>query len=205
MSRTTMTESNRVANPAKYRLDWSGKRGNFSYWNGESNQEVDDLQFVLLDFAASVSGWDDNSESRIYSNFVKNTAEQELIVKESKNGKVLAKGLYADIKSSSFSYVSSLFALAKIDDEWELCQINLKKSSLGSWTEFRDGVDLKDIYGSVLNVGPSEELKKGSVKYRVPVFEMSEISSDLAEEADRVDSQVLQPFMGQFTVSSEEE
>jgi hypothetical protein len=54
------------------------------YYDKEAKKNVDvgaDFTFILLDQLASVRGWHDDSNSGIYSNEVKDTTQEALVVK----------------------------------------------------------------------------------------------------------------------------
>ena len=99
MSRSNPHE-NGLTNPAVRWYEWNGEHGTVRYYDKDAKQNVEvgsDFTFMLLDQLGSVRGWHDASESGIYSNEVKDTRQEVLVVKSFKGG-VLAEGIYKDIK-----------------------------------------------------------------------------------------------------------
>src|SRR3990167_9486263 len=92
--------ANGAANPAVRWFEWNGEHGVVRYYDKDAKKNVDvgsEFRFVLLDERGSVRGWHDPSQSGIYSNEVKDTRQDVLVVKAFKGGP-LAEGFYKDIK-----------------------------------------------------------------------------------------------------------
>ena len=87
-------------NPSTKILDWKSNDKQFSFYDREKEANVLvplPFKFVVLDELHTVKGWDDASQSAIYSNEVKYISKQEMTVKPFK-GNEIAKGLYSLIK-----------------------------------------------------------------------------------------------------------
>ena len=118
MSRSNPSE-NSNPNPAVRWFEWNGEKGLIRYYDKDAKQNVDvalPFTFLLLDQLGSVRGWHDASESGIYSNEVKDTRQDVLIVKAYKGG-VLAEGIYKDIKDRVNNQGGQLVAKAPLDGQ----------------------------------------------------------------------------------------
>ena len=202
MSISTQSNSDRVASPVARYLTWSGERGCFTYWDNEAKQNVDieQIDFIFLDRAASISGWNDATESKIYSNLVKNVTKQKFTVKESKGNKVLAEGFYKDIKCDIFNYTTNVFVYSG----GELVCLQVKKSGLAAWSSFVEETGISSLYNSMISATKSELNTKGRVKYYSPVFTTSDVSEEDLATAIDLDTDSLQPYLNQFNVDETE-
>lgn len=207
MSRGTMKNAVRGKSPVKYWLNWNGSEGVFSYWNGEENDTVNSLEMLVLDRRSAVTGWNDASTSRIYSNTVK-SVKDELNVR-TKTG-TIAKGKWEDIKEevnrAGGNFTINLYALAKLgdSDEFEPVCIQLDKSCLKNWTDFTKETNTWQIYKGLIKVERSEPQQKGRVKFFVAEFSLEEATPEMNEMAQRFDLERLQPyFNGEETVENE--
>lgn len=207
MSRSTLQNSgNKVKSPIKYWLSWKGDVGKFQYWDGEKNVQVDTVDLLVLDRRSTITGWNDETESRIFSNAVKSLNE-ELNVR-AKN-KTLAKGLWKDIKETvnqvGGNFTVNLYTLAKLGDaeEFEPACLQLDKSCLKSWTDFLDNHKLWEVYKGLVHVERGEEQKKGKVKFFVAEFTLNESNEDLNKQASEFDMEQLQPYFNGEEVKEE--
>ena len=85
LNRPTKTNTN----PALKFLEWSSKYKCFKYYDKEKGENVKvelPLKFVILEHYHTVKGWNDASESGIYSNEVLFLSSEELEVKAFKGG-----------------------------------------------------------------------------------------------------------------------
>ena len=194
MGRTQQTQSNAVKNPATCYLEWSGEHGHFSYWDGQDRQVLDSLDFVLLETTKSVSGYDDVSNSRIYSNSVKST-EDHFVVRVSKTNSVLAEGTYAEIKSDRFKYTENLLVLAEISGMAGIVQISLSGAGVQSLMTLRENHQMAEIYNSMIRVTRSEKMKKGRVEYYQPVFTLLPLDEEMKNKADEFEVEFVVPYI----------
>lgn len=174
--------------PAANYIEWSSDEKQFRYWDGEKEKDCFiplPFKFVVLMERHTIRGFDDDSNSRIYSNEVENLTEV-LTVKSFKGG-TIAKGTYENIKemvkNAGGHYAKSIYIQTLNGEIWN---INLKGSAVFAWGEFikKNG---KLLMNHSVTVTDAEELKKGKIDYSVPIFElgkeMSKKSFDTAEEA----------------------
>lgn len=175
-----------IQSPVKKYLSWSSNEKCFTYWDKEAKENKKlslPVKFIHYDEFATIKGWHDPSNSGIYSNEVKSTKTEKLVVRTF-NNKILADGLYQDIKPSVNSaggdYHVSLYA----EMNGEIINISLKGAALGTWSNFSKD-HRKFFLGSYINVIGAQDEKKGSVKYSVPVFQVGDgIEADVKASAD---------------------
>ena len=176
-----------IQSPVKKYLSWSSNEKCFTYWDKEAKENKKlslPVKFIHYDEFATIKGWHDPSSSGIYSNEVKSTKTEKLVVRTF-NNKILADGLYQDIKPSVNSaggdYHVSLYA----EMNGEIINISLKGAALGTWSNFSKD-HRKFFLGSYINVIGAQDEKKGSVKYSVPVFQVGDkIEDSVSQNSDK--------------------
>ena len=149
-----------------------------------------------------MKGWNDATESGIYSNEVKWISKDELIVKPFK-GNEIARGLYKDIKEKAKAagghYVKSIYIML---EDGEIANIQLKGAACQTWGDFtaKSKTRLVDEWVSVVGF---DEAKKGSVKYTTPKFgylaSLDGAEADLADEAFNT----LEAYLKSYLTKSE--
>lgn len=185
-------------NPATKFLSWSSNDKCFKYYDKEKKEDVLvplPLKFVILEHYHTVKGWNDASESGIYSNEVLFTGTEELEVKAFKGG-LLAKGLYKEIKHTVAEkgghYCRSIYVVLETG---ELANISLKGSAVREYSEF-DKLHSNKWQNNWFAVTDAKEAKKGSVKYTVPVFEVADPIKDASKIIPFVEQ--LQSYMNDY-------
>jgi len=157
----------------------------FEFYNKEKGENVKFklTEVVIKDVCYTVKGWDEASNSAIYSNDIKQFADEELTVR-SKGGE-LVKGIYRDIKEDILSAGGKLHIKVIGIQAWEEIVITLKGLNFFQLSEV-----LKDLDKATtkLKFKGTEDDKKGSVKFKKTVFEagstIKEGEGDVAELAD---------------------
>jgi hypothetical protein len=202
MSRSNPNE-NRSPNPAVRWFEWNGEQGAVRYYDKEAKKNVDvgsDFTFLLLDKLASVRGWHDASNSGIYSNEVKDTTQEVLVVKSFKGGP-LAEGFYRDIKDKVNSlggqFVSTLYIAFKRDGELVIGALRLKGAALGAWMEF-EKAHKAHLYDHAIRVKGFTEGKKGRIVYRTPILHSIPSTPDTNFIALALDKELQTYFDGYF-------
>lgn len=209
MSRSNPTEG-RAQNPAVRYFEWNGEHGLVRYYDKDARKNVDvgaDFTFILLDQVASVRGWHDDSGSGIYSNEVKDTTQETLVVKAFKGG-TLAEGFYRDIKDRvnrmGGSYVANLYIAFKDGGELKIGVLRFKGSALGAWMEFTK--DHKaDLYAKAIRIKSFTEGKKGRVVFRTPVLTIKDIDRDTDRAALTLDKELQEYFKAYFKRTKREQ
>jgi hypothetical protein len=191
----------REKNPASKFIEWSGSKGQFKYYDKEKNENVfykKEIFIVPLDEFSTIKGYNDASDSGIYSNEVRYLGKDILTVRAFKGGEI-AKGLYSEIKGNlqGGKFARSLYAVlitpqgAKKLPSLELVNLSFVGSSLGSYIDAKIDVDS----GQIVKLSPStKELKKGATIYFEPIIEKQKVRKDILESCIDLDLQ-LQKYM----------
>jgi len=177
------------SNPATKFIDWKSNDKCFSFYNKEtsSNEQIPlPFKFLVLDEMHCIKGWNDATQSAIFSNEVKFISQETIIVKPFK-GNEIAKGLYKDIKekvkSAGGHYVKSIYIML---EDGTLANLQLKGSSVQAWGEFTQKTRSR-LADEWIEVKTAKDGKKGAVKFSIPEFTfLRSISDSEAEQADEV-------------------
>ena len=208
MSRSNPTETS--SNPCTRWFEWSGGNdgGVVRYYDKEAGASVnvgDKFAFLLLDELASIKGWHDASDSGIYSNEVRDTRQDVLVVKSFKGGE-LASGLYAQIRDrvGNFGghFHASCYIAYKDGDIYKLGNIGFKGAALMAWMAFKKQAGRKDgrpaYYVDAVRINGFDEGTKGRVVFRTPKFALASASDDANDKALALDKD-LQAFLAEYT------
>lgn len=187
------------SNPASKFLEWKSNEKCFSYYDKEKQENVKvllPLKFVILEHYHTVKGWNDASESGIYSNEVLYTGSEELDVKSFKGGPI-AKGIYKDIKQKvnecGGKYHRSIYAVTK---DLEIINISLKGAAVSEYSKFiKDNGD-NFFTQSWVEIAETVEGKKGSIKFSSPIFKKSTAIKDASKI--RPFAETLQAYMNEY-------
>lgn len=183
-------------NPAKKFLEWRSNEKCFSYYDKDKKENVMvelPLQFVILEHYHTVKGWNDESESGIFSNEVWSIGTEEMNVRSFKGGNI-AKGIYKDvrerIRGAGGHYARSIYA---VTPDLEIINISLKGSGVASYSSFINDFGDHNFTKNWIKVTGAKEEKKGSVKYSTPIFEVGAEIKNV--EAIRPFAQELQEYI----------
>jgi hypothetical protein len=197
MSRSNPTVN--APNPAVRWFEWNGEAGVVRYYDKENKKSVDvplPFTFLLLDELASVRGWHDASGSGIYSNEVRDTTKDTLVVKSFKGG-TLAEGYYKAFKdrinNEGGQFVANCYVAVKLETGLALCSLRFKGAALGTWMDFRKA-NRGALYKKAVRITGFTEGKKGRITYRVPTFELKDTSKDTNDQAVALDES-LQAYL----------
>jgi len=177
------------SNPATKFIEWKSTEKCFSFYNKEnSTNELLTLpfKFLVLDELHAIKGWNDATQSGIYSNEVKFISKEVMNVKPFK-GNEIAKGLYKDIKekvqSAGGHYVKSIYIML---EDGTLANLQLKGSAVQKWGEFTQKTRNR-LPDEWVVVSKALDGKKGAVKFTTPEFEfLKSLSDSEMEQADEV-------------------
>jgi hypothetical protein len=174
-------EETKSKNPAKKFLSWKSEEKCFAYYDKDKKENILvplPFKFVILEHYHTVKGWNDASESGIYSNEVFQIGNEELQVKSFKGGKI-SEGLYKDNKPTIVAagghYARSIYA---VTNDLELINISLKGSGVSSYSDFINEIGDLNFDKNWIEVTEAKELKKGKVKYSIPIFKKSTAIKD---------------------------
>jgi hypothetical protein len=188
--------SEAVKSPVTKYVTWSSNDKCFSYYDREKKVNVPlKLPVRIIHFRdfASIKGFHDASQSSIYSNEVTSVKNEPLVVRSFKGGELI-KGLYADIKLKlkeiGGKYNMSMYGMI----DGELVNISIGGAILQHWSDFSKE-NRNKFLGNYIDVNTALDLKKGSVKYSVPVFTLgAPIDAKESAKADALDDELLEYF-----------
>ena len=151
-------------------LKWKGASdaGFFSYYDKETETNN---KFELKDIAVdsvsyTVVGWDEASNSNIYSNDITSFTDEEFTVRAGK-GWEIAKGIYKDIKEAIINAGAKLHIKIVGEANGEAVQITLKWLNYFQLSTVLKEIDIKK---DLLSFSGTEDDKKGAVKFKKTIF-----------------------------------
>lgn len=190
-------------NPSQRWFEWAGKDGVVRYWDKEKKEQVEcklPFTFLVLDQTATVKGWHEPSESGIFSNEVRKTSAEPLVVKSFKGGP-LAQGMWADIKdrvgAAGGHYVANIYIAFKLGGELAIGSLQLKGAALSAWFEWQKK-HRAEVSNQAVSVTGSNDGKKGSVVFKTPVFAVKEVTQETNDAAIALDRQLQEYLEGYF-------
>lgn len=199
MSRSNPTTESQ--HPCQRWHEWQGEQGTLRYYDKKTEQNVtvdDGFTFLLLDQLATVKGWHDASDSGIFSNEVRDTKSETLVVKAFKANAILAEGFYANIKDRiaalGGSYVANCYIAFKNEGgELAIGSVQFKGAALNAWVDFQKE-NKKDLFKKAIQIKGFNEGKKGRITFRTPVFHLKEITPETNDSATELDRK-LQSYL----------
>ena len=202
MARISHTnEAPKSANPTSKYLEWKSNDKSFSYYDKAAGKNVKvelPLKFLFLQNYHTVKGWNDSSESGIYSNEVFFIGSEPMTVRSFKGG-VIAEGLYKDIKpviiNAGGKYNRSIYVML---EDGTVANISLKGSAVRQWSDFMES-NKGSVDNQFIEVLTSNDEKKGSIKYSTPNFTMgSDLTKTQSLKADNVTAELKGYLDGYF-------
>lgn len=202
MARISHTnEAPKSANPTSKYLEWKSNDKSFSYYDKEAGENVKvelPLKFLFLQNYHTVKGWNDASESGIYSNEVFYIGSEPMTVRSFKGG-VIAEGLYKDIKptitAAGGKYNRSIYVML---EDGTVANISLKGSGVRQWSDFMEA-NKNIIDNQWIEVLTSNDEKKGSIKYSTPEFTVgANLTKQDSAKADDVAAELKNYLDGYF-------
>lgn len=171
-SRRTLNKSEGSSNPAKQFLNWKSNDKCFSYWDKSKEQNVSvelPIKVQFLEHFHTVKGWNDKSNSGIYSNEVKFISKEELNVKSFKGGDI-ASGLYKDIRGTirdaGGKYYRSVYV---VNEKGDIINLQLKGAVVSAYSDFMNENEGK-VESHWIEINDAADHKKGATKYSTPNF-----------------------------------
>lgn len=175
--------------------------GAVTYYDKESEENINvplPFSFIVLDELATITGFHEPSQSGYWSNEVRNTLTDELVVRR-KDG-IVARGLYGKIsekiKAQGAKYAVSCYIAFK-DDTGELVIGNMKiaGAALSAWLDFKKKFDVTKCAVFITNEPKLD--KKGSNYYFSPVFDGQNLGEKTKSAAILLDEE-LQTYLGTY-------
>jgi hypothetical protein len=161
-------------NPAQRFMDWSGSRGELSYWDKEKSERIPvklPFKFIVLDELHTITGYSDADQSGFWSNENRKTSDDFTV--RTKRG-VKYVGPYKDGRSPApltpqgSKYTKSVYIAQKLGDEWVLSNLKLSGAALTAWIDLTTKHRLE---GKIVALVGSTEGTKGATKFQIPTFE----------------------------------
>lgn len=189
-------------NPSLRFYEWAGSAGQFTYYDKETKQKVDEplpFSFLPLDRLVTFKGWNDKEKKGYWANEVKDHAEEVVVVKSSEGiefaGK-RSKEFKEKIEAKKINYIESLYIGVKNKaGKLELCNIQIKGAALKPWFEF---CKKNKIYEIAVNVNSTTDEKTGSVKFKAPVYKaVTTLKEETLKEANDLDIE-LQAYLKEY-------
>jgi hypothetical protein len=184
----TNQESPRSSNPTTKYLAWKSVDKQFSYYDKASGDNIAvelPLRFVFLQHYHTIKGWNDSTQTGIYSNEVFYIGKEPLTVQTFK-GKAIASGIYKDIKqdvvAAGGKYHRSVYVML---EDGSVANISLKGAVVKEWSDFMEA-SKNLVDNQWVEVASAKDEKKGSVKYSVPVFSLGKpLTKEASNQADQ--------------------
>lgn len=209
MSRSQPNE--RIPNPCTRWHEWNGEKGTPRYYDKELKANVDlklPFEFVLLDRLSTITGWHNNSEAGIFSNEIRDTRDEPLIVRSFKLKESIAEGLYTDIKdkvkANGGKFTLNLYiAYAEEAGTLALGSLRIHGAAMSAWFEFEnDKANRSLLYTKGIRITSTLHGEKGSgkkaIEWEAPVFEFYDLEGEENEQAAAIDRDILQPYLRSY-------
>lgn len=200
------SESNKSSNPTTQFLEWKSTNKSFNFYDKGTSKNVTvslPMKFVFLQQYHTVKGWNDASESRIYSNEVFYIGSERMTVKSYKGG-VIAEGLYKEIKpaltQAGGKYHRSIYIML---EDGRVGNLSLKGAVVREWSDFVEA-SKNSLDSSWIEVNTAKDEKKGSIKYSVPNFSVGKVLN--AKEGVMADdsANLLKPYLEDYFSKGDE-
>lgn len=216
MSRSQPNE--RIPNPSTRWHEWNGETGHPRYYDKELKANVDltlPFEFILLDRLCTITGWHNPTEAGIFSNEIRDTRDEPLIVRSFKMLEPIAEGFYADIKDKvkanggKFT-INMYIAYAPEVGKLELGSFRIHGAAMSAWFDFENDKENRPlIYKKGIRIASTLHGEKGSgkkkIEWEAPVFEFYDLEEDEAVSALAIDRDILQPYLTNYFARSRKE
>jgi hypothetical protein len=205
-SRRTLNKSEGSTNPATKFLEWKSNQKSFSYYDKDKGENVKvelPLKIQFLEHFHTVKGWNDASESGIYSNEVKFISKEPLKVKAFKGGEI-AEGLYKDIRlkiiDAGGKYYKSIYCLLNGD----IVNLQIKGAVVSAYTDFMSEHE-NQVEGNWITIESVKDHKKGATEYSTPNFEIGKAFTKAENALANDKYQDIIDYFDAYTKPQEEE
>jgi len=194
-------------NPTSKFMEWKSNDKSFSYYDKEIKDNVlvkMPLTFLVLEEFHTVKGYSDQHKTGIYSNEVLDIEDEEMEVKTYK-GRLIAKGLYKDIKgvvnTAGGNYFKSIYAVTK---DGELVNLSFKGAAVSKWSNLTEKGAWKRLKDEWVTVEDVEKHKKGTVEYTTPNFKFNTSLSETEFNMVAEKGTELKEWLGRYFSKKEE-
>lgn len=189
------TKTNPVHNFYDWKSDKENKTGTFKWRNKETKEEVAHMpkQFILLLQTSCVKWWDEKSQSKIYSNEVVSTKNEDIVVKSFKGGTLYEWKYNKDaINALGADFTKGIIVL----EGTEMNEYYLKGGALFQRNEDINIIDTQNYY---VKFDKIEQRKRGAVTYYIPRF----VKGDKITDEDRSVAMEMVTFIEDYRSEDE--
>ena len=201
-----LTRQQKSTNPTSKFMEWKSNNKSFSYYDKENKQNVEvklPLTFLVLEEYHTIKGFSDSDQTGIYANEILQISAEEFEVKTYK-GRVIAKGVYSDIKqvvnSAGGNYNKSIYAVTK---EGDLINISFKGAAVSKWSQFTEKGAWKRLKDEWVTIEDAEDHKKGMVAYSTPNFKFNTSLTDYEFKIVETKANELESYMDGYLAKDE--
>ncbi len=191
-------------NPATRWFEWKSTEKCFSWYDKEEKKNVLiklPFTFLFLDRMTTIRGFNKKLKSGIYSNEIRDTRDQPLIVKYFAGG-VVAEGLWGGIKDTvvarSGKFALNLYIAYREGKELKIGCIQAAGCCCGAWFDFEKEATRKVIEQKAVKVAKTRHDTSGDVEFNAPVFELAEVAAETNAEAVELDKALQEHFEAYF-------
>lgn len=211
-----------TTSPVQRRFELKLAVGSLTFYDSESKQNVTvvspvgewdkdvtydakpPFKFIILDVLSVIGGFNEPTESGIWSNEIRSTRDEKFVVRTKKG--ILHEGYYADIKEAikadGGKFGNSVYLAYNDGGEWKLGNLKLIGAGVRPFFDFKEGVSFDREPG--VAIAGWTALKKGRNEYFEPVFKSWSLSdADLAAAVALDES--LQQFLSAPPAASNDE
>lgn len=204
-----MSRSNpRLRNPATRKFEWSGSKGELSWYDKELEENVQvkmPFEFMVLDQMSTITGWNARIKSQVWSNEVQSVGKNMLYV-HTKQGP-LESGLYSNLAATpkqggKYTKVIYIAFQDAASQEWMIGKIMAVGSCLRSWIDFA-GRHVVEEGKVTMTAGAAEDGISG--QFFPPHFEWSASGQELNNQAIVLDTKLQQYLKAYLAIPRDEE
>lgn len=192
--------------PSCCRWNWKGGTGQLQWYDKNAKEDVIEhlpFSFLVLDRTATVVGYSKPKNTGMWSNEVKDTLSQPLVVRWQNRamGKV-AEGLWTDIKdrvkANSGKFCVNVWAAFRDpgDQLLKIGVIQMSGCALGPWIEFENTAGV-DLYKQAVTINAGVETGD-AIKFIPPVFALKPTKPETDAEALALDKKLQEWFTSYF-------
>lgn len=187
-------------NPTQQYWEWKSDDKTFVYYDKaiaetcKSKEEIKEkanipvalpFKFLVLAELVTIKGYNKAANTGIYSNEVFYVSSEELVVKTFDN-KVIAKGLYNDIKNevqlAGGTYRKSIYVML---ENGSIVNLSIKGAAVRTWSEFTKALSKGATENFWINLTGAKDEKNGKVEYTIPQFSLGKaLTKEEAVQAD---------------------
>lgn len=187
-------------NPAVYFASWKSTEEGFVHYDKVNKTNIViplPFTFIPLAKAVCIKGYNEPKKTSYISNEVKDPKKDPFVIRAynnvTKKSSIAFTGLWESIseavKASDGAWTESIYAAAKdANGNLQIVNIQLNGSGITHWFDF---IKANKIFGNAVTVKEFSNEKKGSNKYKAPVFSITKISESTSIKAAPLQQEIL--------------